>query len=244
MTKSYQQKFYRIEKKYLITERQRQGFIDAIGDRLIEDKFTDFTIKNVYLDTKDFLLIRRSIEKPTYKEKFRIRAYKDIRAGDSVFLETKKKYKGVVGKRRVILPYDTALEFTKKGSFLGLKEDDKNKADAQILKEFEYSYSYYGELSPMIYLEYYRRAFVYGDDKKIRITFDSDIKYSFEKASLIDPPKCQNLADGFYIMEIKSEIGLPRELLKALGDLDIKPCSFSKVGKAYKNYIANQRKDL
>ena len=33
------------------------------------------TVRNIYYDTDTYLLVRRSIEKPVYKEKLRIRSY-------------------------------------------------------------------------------------------------------------------------------------------------------------------------
>ena len=47
-------------------------------------------------DTDSYLLIRRSIEKPAYKEKLRIRSYSQTDDNSTVFVELKKKYKHVV----------------------------------------------------------------------------------------------------------------------------------------------------
>ena len=39
------------------------------------DQYGRTTIRNLYFDTDTYRLIRHSIEKPTYKEKLRIRSY-------------------------------------------------------------------------------------------------------------------------------------------------------------------------
>lgn len=39
------------------------------------DEYSHSSIRNLYLDTPDFRLIRRSLEKPVYKEKLRLRSY-------------------------------------------------------------------------------------------------------------------------------------------------------------------------
>lgn len=41
-------------------------------------------------------MIRNSIEKPKYKEKFRVRGYREINEDSEIFLEIKKKFDGVV----------------------------------------------------------------------------------------------------------------------------------------------------
>ena len=43
-----------------------------------------------------------------YKEKFRLRSYGVPGPEDTVFLELKKKYKGVIYKRRAMLPLTEA----------------------------------------------------------------------------------------------------------------------------------------
>ena len=39
------------------------------------DQYSHSSIRNLYLDTPDFRLICRSLEKPVYKEKLRVRSY-------------------------------------------------------------------------------------------------------------------------------------------------------------------------
>ena len=47
---------------------------------------------NIYFDTDTYRLIRRSIEKPDYKEKLRVRSYENKLSDGTVFVELKKKY--------------------------------------------------------------------------------------------------------------------------------------------------------
>ena len=63
-------------------------------------------ITSLYFDTPGRALIERSLDKPLYKEKLRLRRYGEAAGEDAdedgcVFVEIKKKYKGVVYKRRV-----------------------------------------------------------------------------------------------------------------------------------------------
>ena len=103
--------FERRELKYRITDAQRAALEAAFGTQMIPDEYGESTICNIYYDTADYRLIRASLEKPAYKEKLRLRSYGVTEPGGEVFLELKKKYKGIVYKRRITLPEDAAGEF-------------------------------------------------------------------------------------------------------------------------------------
>ena len=103
--------FERRELKYRITDAQRAALEAAFGARMVPDEHGESTICNIYYDTADYRLIRASLEKPAYKEKLRLRSYGVTEPGGEVFLELKKKYKGIVYKRRITPPEDAAGEF-------------------------------------------------------------------------------------------------------------------------------------
>ena len=94
-------KFERYELKYILSVEQYGVILEEIKKHLQIDKYGESTIQSLYYDTDNYLLIRNSIEKPLYKEKLRARSYG--LASDIVFLELKKKYNGIVYKRRVEL---------------------------------------------------------------------------------------------------------------------------------------------
>lgn len=70
-----------------------------------------YSICNIYYDTDDNRLIRSSIEKPVYKEKLRMRSYGTPCGEDRVFLEIKKKYNGIVNKRRTSIVLKDAYKY-------------------------------------------------------------------------------------------------------------------------------------
>ena len=90
---AFQTVFKRYELKYMLTLDQKQKVLAAISPYMKLDKYGRTTICNLYYDTNTYLLIRRSIEKPVYKEKLRIRSYSKAEADSTVFVELKKKYK-------------------------------------------------------------------------------------------------------------------------------------------------------
>ena len=85
--------FKRYELKYLLTERQKKCVMEAMEPCMAPDAYGRTTIRNIYFDTADYRLARRSIEKPVYKEKLRIRSYEKASGASPVFVELKKKYK-------------------------------------------------------------------------------------------------------------------------------------------------------
>jgi len=67
--------FERVEKKYLISDKKLNLLIKHIEPYMTIDKYGIHTICNIYYDTDIYDLIRNSIEKPSYKEKLRLRSY-------------------------------------------------------------------------------------------------------------------------------------------------------------------------
>ena len=79
----------RYEIKYLLGAREKEAVLQAMSPYMELDEYGRTTIRNVYFDTDSLRLIRRSLEKPAYKEKLRIRSYQPARPDDPVFVELK-----------------------------------------------------------------------------------------------------------------------------------------------------------
>ena len=141
---AYQSVFKRFELKYLLSVSQKERILQAMSPYMALDQYGRTTIRNVYLDTDNYRLIRRSIEKPAYKEKIRLRSYRRANAGSDIFVELKKKCKGVVFKRRLALPEDLALAWAGGARPAG--------QTSQIAEEIEYFNRFYGTLRPAVYL--------------------------------------------------------------------------------------------
>lgn len=214
--------FCRKELKFLVDEEQRRQLEAVFAQRMIPDKFPHSSIRNIYYDTPDFRLIRRSLEKPVYKEKLRLRCYGDSK---EVFLEVKKKYKGVVYKRRISLTEQSTEAFME---FRG------TIPDTQIGREMVYFRDFYRELKPQVYLSYERDAWFSKRDPGLRITIDEQIRYRYCNLHLDQAPDGQEiLPPGQYLMEVKAENAIPVWLMELLAQLKISKISFSKYGRAY-----------
>lgn len=216
--------FKRYEIKYLITINQYINLMNYLSDKVEKDVFYKSTIYTVYYDTDNFELIRKSIEKPIYKEKLRIRSYNKPTLDSSVYVELKKKYDHIVHKRREKIAYKYVLN----NSFL-------EGAETQIDKEIKYFNDFYGGLTPKMFLSYGREAYYFKTDKQIRITFDTNIKYHTENVNLLPSiSDIKLLSNNLVLMELKVPFSIPYDLAKYLSSEKIFKTPFSKYGTAYK----------
>ncbi|MGI5960010.1 MAG: polyphosphate polymerase domain-containing protein [Massiliimalia sp.] len=232
---AYQMTFKRYEMKYLLTEQEKTAILQAAEPYMELDQYGRTTIRNIYYDTDTYRLIRRSLEKPAYKEKLRIRSYQPAAPEDPVFVELKKKYKSVVYKRRLILPEFQVMSCFQDGRPLPIR--------SQIADEIEYFRSYYQTLRPAVFLSYDREAYRTLDGGDLRITFDHNIlyrKHNFSLGSAIyGIPLLEN---GLTLMEVKTAGGLPLWICHILNQLRRYKTSFSKYGSAYQHMMAEQSK--
>ena len=223
---SYTNIFKRYELKYLLTHAQRDAVLAGIAPYMQLDGYGRTTIRNIYFDTEDYRLIRRSIEKPAYKEKLRVRSYRLVGSDDTVFVELKKKYDGVVYKRRIALAESVATDW-----LLGRTE---SPCDTQISREIDYFMSFYGSLRPAMFLSYEREAFYERAGGDFRVTFDDNILCRRTDLSLQCQPSGHSiLPPNTVLMEIKCSGAIPLWMVKILSSENIYKTSFSKYGRAY-----------
>ena len=225
--------FKRYEKKYLISRYEYDKLMSVIGEHLTPDVHGRNTICSLYLDTPDFLLIRNSIDAISYKEKLRLRSYGVPEFGKPIFFEIKKKYKGVVYKRRVSMTQDHAAEYIESGVI---------PFDSQIMREIDYLMKFYRNPKPNVCILCEREAFFDKENPSVRLTFDENLRYRYGF------PNSDNIAEGTpivqndeYILEIKTPGAMPLWLAQALSECKIYPRSFSKYAHAYYDIMKQER---
>ncbi len=222
----FKEVFMRSEIKYLLSGEQYQKIREYLDTIAKVDDYGLSRINNIYFDTPDYRLIRTSLQKPVYKEKLRLRTYGQTDDATNSFIEIKKKYKGVVYKRRTSGRYaDNYRYLTGRGAIA---------EDSQIAGEIQQTLLMYPGLQPAMSVCYDRIAMVGREDPGLRITFDSDIFYN---ADCKDLRKIRGgkalLEEGQRLMEIKVEGGFPMGLARKLSENSIFPASFSKYGAGY-----------
>lgn len=233
--------FNRVEKKYILNEAKKNNIIAALKEYMDADKYNaggkPYTISNIYYDTDDNHLIQRSVSKPLYKEKLRLRGYGVPKPGELVFLEIKKKYKGVVNKRR------TRLELEEAKRFIETREipEEKSYMNIQVLREIEYFMSIY-DLQPKLYLAYDRLAFFDKNDVDFRVSFDTNIRTRRYDLTLDAGDYGQKMFDGnTWLMEVKINKNLPLWFARLLSENAVYHNSFSKYGTEYARLVSQGR---
>lgn len=228
-----QEVFRRIEKKYIVDEPTYEKLIKKLDGHFVKDRYYKSTICNIYYDTPSHQLVRNSIEKPVYKEKLRVRSYGVPNDEDMVFVELKKKYKGVVYKRRIEMTLAQTRDF-----FAG---KDVPHDNPQIENELKYFLKFYEGIAPAMYLSYDRLAYCGAEDPSLRLTFDTHILYREEQKELDKGIWGKELLPaGVRVMEIKIPNAMPLWLSAILDKLEIYPASFSKYGTAYLNEFSEK----
>ena len=224
--------FKRTEKKYLLSAEQYEQLWQRMEPYLEPDDYPRSTVCSIYYDTEDYRLIRHSIDGPIYKEKLRLRSYNIPGPEDPVFVELKKKYKGVVYKRRVSMSAREAENWLDAGQ--------APAEDSQMTREIAWVLQ---SVRPRarVFLACDRLAFRAREDRELRITFDKNIRWREEELSLCAGDAGEPLlGPGQVLMEIKTPAAAPLWLAHLLSELSIFPVSFSKYGTCYKEHILNE----
>ena len=220
--------FERYEKKYRLTAEQQRLVLEGMRPYMKKDAYGAYTICNIYYDTDDWRLIRASLEKPVYKEKLRVRSYGVPEEDGRVFVELKKKYDGVVYKRRITTEAREAAPF-----LTGAVPNIHGQIGQEILW-FQQRY----RTKPKVFIAYDRLAFAGIDDPELRITFDTNLRWRDTALDLRLGDYGAPITDpGMILMEIKLPGVCPLWLSRLLSRAEVFPTSFSKYGHCYQHHI-------
>ena len=228
--------FKRIEKKYLLSEAQYEALLGRIGRHLRPDAFGRSTVMSLYLDTKDHRIIRNSMEAVDYKEKLRLRSYGTAEADSTVFLELKKKFGGVVYKRRAAMTLSQAERYLR----MGVKP-----FESQIMSEIDWAMRFYERPRGTMLIACEREAWFDEEHPDLRLTFDRNIRYR-ENELRLDRGSAgiELLPEKTVLLEIKTAGAMPLWLADALDAEGILPGSFSKYGAAYLRTLENRKNPI
>ncbi len=225
-----QNTFKRFELKYILSHTQYTHLCTCMKEHMHLDSYGKHKISNIYFDTNDYKIIRHSLEKPRYKEKLRLRVYGEPQENGLAFIELKKKFDGVVYKRRIPYSQGNALSY--------LCDEQAHEELCQIGKEVKYFQQIYKGLIPKVYLSYEREAYFCPNDEHFRMTFDFNIKMRDSHLSLFDHDIDKKIVDdNTILLEVKTVEGLPFWFLDFLNQNRLYKTSFSKYGTAYNLFI-------
>lgn len=234
--------FERKEVKYRLSVEQARRLQDALAGRMAPDAYGTTQVTSLYYDTPERALIERSLDKPVYKEKLRVRWYGGIACcrETPAFIELKKKFKGIVYKRRVGCSLGHARAFLDGGAFdfdasatEGDSGEDLTWRNRQVIREIEGFRARTGALVPSMLISCSRTAWAplpeAPEAEGVRVTFDVDVSYR----DLVTGGSGFALPRNQVIAEVKVPGPFPLWLAKLLSGLGCVPSSFSKYGSAY-----------
>ncbi|WP_020617261.1 polyphosphate polymerase domain-containing protein [Paenibacillus daejeonensis] len=229
--------FNRYENKYLMDTAAFHRLYDRLLEHMEPDEHNRdrqfYTISNLYYDTEHDSLIRTSLAKPKYREKLRIRAYGVPEPDAKVYLELKKKVRGLVNKRRTALTLGEAYAF----AGTGVAPPSQPYMNGQVVSEIAYLLSRYS-LEPKVYLAYERIAMFCKQSRDLRITFDTGIRSRRSDLRLESGDHGELLLpEGQWLMEVKAEKTVPMWLARLLSEQGLFRTSFSKYGNEYKRML-------
>ncbi|MDR1061395.1 MAG: polyphosphate polymerase domain-containing protein [Clostridiales bacterium] len=230
--------FKRYEQKHLVTREQAAALAGAFSRRMAPDRYGEYLVQNLYYDTAGWDVVRASIEKPVYKEKLRLRCYGVPNRESKAFLELKKKYRGVVYKRRIAFP----AQALGGGTVRAIVSRDSS----QIGRELDF-YMRANPVSERMYISYLRTALAGeagGPEAGLRVTFDTDVRFRLDLLDYAHPGDGWGaLPSDRALMEIKTLGGMPMWMARALCENGAFPAGFSKYGACYAA-IAGLRRGL
>lgn len=230
-------RFERIEKKFMMTRQQYETLLPVLNEHMARDAYGETLIWNVYCDTPDYALIRRSVERPRFKEKFRLRSYGVPDGTRPIYAEIKRKLNGIGYKRRISVPFEDALRLLRGEAICSDRPQIENEILAFVRR-------YRPE--PRVCLTYRRYAMTGKDDPDFRMTIDWDIRYRTERPGAPDAEDMRPVLpdNSQVLMEVKALGAIPRWLLEAMNRLAIRQAPFSKIGTCYTLHIARDLKNM
>lgn len=228
--------FNRREIKYLLSDDDKDALLETLGNYMNNDPFNKdgkpYSICNIYLDTSADELIRKSLEKPFFKEKIRLRSYGTAKLSDTVYLESKKKYNSVVNKRRTPFKLEDAYHYFQTGEI-----SESPKINRQVMREIDYIFHFYN-LLPRVFISYDRWAFFEKNNSDFRLTIDTNLQTRRDNLRLEIPSSGEQLLpDGKWLVEAKAFKAFPLWFVQFLSKRKIVSTSFSKYGTEYSRYL-------
>ena len=221
--------FKRYEKKYLLSEEGYARLMERMADYIEPDEYPRSTVCSIYYDGDDYHLIRHSIDAPIYKEKLRVRSYNPDGPDCETFVELKKKYKGIVYKRRVVM--------TGRQAEAWLSGEAAPPEDSQMAREIQW-FLHENHPRPKVLIACDRTSWRARENPELRITFDERIRWRDRELNFASGSGGELLLpNGEVLMELKIPGAAPLWLAHLLSEQALFPTSFSKYGICYKNHL-------
>lgn len=177
--------FNRYELKYLVPVEQIDPIREELAQRMVRDPYAGpqgYPVWSTYYDTASLRFYWEKIEGLKFRRKLRIRRYGDVDstvADDApVSVEIKQRVNRVTQKRRVMLPYGTALDLCDRRQYVvapGVDEDHRGAGQHFIEEVLDLVTRL--DLRATAMTGYLREPYIGVDsDLGLRVTFDHRVR--------------------------------------------------------------------
>lgn len=188
---------FRKERKFRLTSSGAKEFRAMLSNKGMTLLYPNRRISSQYFDTPDLQAYRDSEEGVLPRFKIRVRWYND----DQNHLTLERKVSSIEGRFKTVKPIEKA-EFKKMNSAGSFDRD-------------------YGRTLPSVEISYERSYFQY---EKLRITFDTNIKYRFARSA-------RRYSDFEEVVEIKAPINVSDDFLEQI--VRVPASRFSKYARSF-----------
>ncbi len=245
--------FERYECKYIIPAALRQPIKDHIACYTRPDRYTErnpdggYLITSLYLDTPYLSFHLAKSRKDLNRFKLRIRIYDDQLDGP-VFFEIKRKIKGIINKRRVMIRHRDWAAHMHGGD--ALRQDATTARDANAIEEF-LSLMDRWQAFPAVLVKYSREAYQGEIDDYSRVTFDSrllcrrasDFRFAGGTvgwSAIDDPTAVERLYSGV-VLELKFANRAPLWMVDLVQRFGLQLRGFSKYSTSVEQTLGTYR---
>lgn len=226
-------RFNRYELKYVLDRDQYELVVAQLADYLSPDTYGDalgrYLVTSLYYDTVDYKAYWDKIDGHRFRRKLRVRAYGSqiVKPDTLCFVEIKQRTNQTLQKRRVEMPYSSAVTLCGSGTGAG----EGLEAEQAVIGEVQYLYHTL-HLQPACIVSYDRQAFIgSGYDPGLRVTFDTNLKCRIHDLTLLS----QSYADNHFfvpppwcVMEVKVNDRVPYWLTEIINKYR---CTLRRVSK-------------
>jgi hypothetical protein len=186
----------------------------------------EYTVRSIYLDTRDFRCYHEKMDGVRIRRKFRIRGYNEWSPGAPVFFEIKRKHDNFISKSRArVILADVPHVLTD-------RQVDPSATEGGMGSDFESFYHHYllHQLEPKALTVYDREAYECKFGSRLRITFDKNLRTKSVAHALqvFDNDGLSVIHRREFVLEVKFFQVLPQWIKGVLEKYDLTRGAVSK----------------
>lgn len=187
-----------------------------------------YTVRSIYLDTDDLRFYSEKLDSLNNRKKVRVRTYNEPDGDTEAFIEIKRKFGRLGSKDRLQLPWpkvDHALNGKDPAEVLS----GRHFRDRKTLEKIRFL-MHVNELRPTVLVAYEREAFVGREDRRVRVTFDQNIR-SLQHPTLdqiFAEQELRQFEDDHFILELKFDNVMPVWMSRLIRSHGLQAESYSK----------------